>query len=140
MKEPQINQRIQVSRNQSGYSVGKVYVITSVDSTDNTLIAVDSDGNAGFWLSWDDCVILSNPVCWEWLNGRLSGEALELLSAFEGVEKLSLKPLVRDRMLTQLPNLKDRILQSQIQLEEERGCAGAEFPRCANRGPEAAAV
>jgi hypothetical protein len=124
MNDPQKNQRIKVLRSIRGYEVGKSYVITRVDSTDNTLIAVDADGKEGSWLKWDDCVITGDEISWAWLKGQLNGETLELLSAFDGVEGLRLKDELRDHILIQLPNLKDRILRSQIQIEEERGPVG----------------
>ena len=55
----------------------------------------------------------------------MSADALELLSAFEGLETLRLKDEIRDHILLQLPSLKDRILHSQIQLEEALDTAKA---------------
>ena len=44
---------------------------------------------------------------------------LEHLGAFDGVEMLRLKDEIRDRILLQRRNLKERILSCQKQLEEE---------------------
>jgi hypothetical protein len=66
--------------------------------------------------------VLAGPeISWDWLKGQLPGEVLELLSAFQGLESLRLKPEVRDHILLQLPNLKERILSSQVAIEEEFG-------------------
>ncbi len=66
--------------------------------------------------------MLAGPeISWDWLKGQLPGEVLELLNAFQGLEALRLKPEVRDHILLQLPNLKERILASQVAIEEEFG-------------------
>ncbi len=119
MNRPQPKQRIKVTRPRSGYECGKVYTIARVDDNDNTLIATDSEGKEGSWIKWDYCVPVNGEIGWSWLKGQLSADALELLSAFEGLETLRLKDEIRDHILLQLPGLKDRILHSQIQIEEE---------------------
>jgi hypothetical protein len=121
MTNPQPKQRIKVIRPGRGYERGKTYTIVRVDPSDNTLVAADSSGKEGSWVKWDHCVAGGGEVNWSWLKGQLSADALELLSAFEGLEALRLKDEIRDHILLQLPGLKDRILRSQIQLEEEFG-------------------
>lgn len=120
MKQPEKDSRIKVLRPVSGYEPGRVYVVIRVDPMDHTLMAVDRDGNEGGWVKWEDCTAAGDPISWAWLKERLSGEALELLSAFDGVEELRLKDEIRDRILIDLPNLKQRILDAQIELEEEQ--------------------
>lgn len=119
MNSPQVKQRIKVKRSSNGYERGKTYVIARVDHNDNTLVAADSQGKEGSWISWRHCEPAADDINWAWLKAHLSSEALELLSAFEGLENLRLKDDIRDRILLQLPNLKDRILSAQVQLEEE---------------------
>ena len=121
MKNPQRNQRIRVTRQCRGYEPGKIYTISRVDASDNTLIAVDSGGHEGSWIKWDACVPAGPDIAWEWLKTQLPGEVLELLSAFNGLDSLRLKPEVRDHIVLQLPNLRERILASQIALDEEFG-------------------
>jgi hypothetical protein len=119
MARPQPKQRIKVTRPSCGYELGKTYTIIRVDDNDNTLIAADSGGNEGSWIKWDHCVQADGEIGWSWLKGQLPVDALELLSAFDGLEALRLKDEIRDHILLQLPGLKDRILHSQIQMEEE---------------------
>jgi hypothetical protein len=119
MNNPQRNQRIRVTRSGCGYDLNKTYTIATVDASDNTLIAVDSNGNEGSWIKWDQCIDAGPNISWDWLKTQLPGEVLELLTAFHGLEILTLKPEVRDHILTQLPNLKDRILQAQIAMDEQ---------------------
>jgi hypothetical protein len=121
MTNPQPKQRIRITRSGRGYETGKVYTIVRVDNSDHTLVAVDSEGKEGSWIKWDHCVLGGGEINWSWLKGQLSADALELLSAFEGLESLRLRDEIRDHILLQLPGLKDRILHSQIQLEEQNG-------------------
>jgi len=128
MNNPQPKQRIKVTRPGRGYERGKTYTVVRVDSSDNTLIATDSSGKEGSWVKWEHCIPGGGEVNWSWLKGQLSTDALELLSAFEGLEALRLKDEIRDHILLQLPGLKDRILRSQIQLEEEFGAIDESSP------------
>jgi hypothetical protein len=121
MTNPQPKQRIRITRSGRGYVPSKTYTIARVDPNDNTLIAVDSEGKEGSWIQWNHCVLAGGDINWTWLKGQLSADALELLSAFEGLESLRLRDEIRDHILLQLPGLKDRILHSQIQLEEQSG-------------------
>ena len=121
MNNPQKKQRIRVTRASRGYELGKIYTIVRVDPNDSTLVAADSNGTEGSWVKWELCVLAGPEISWDWLKGQLPGEVLELLSAFQGLENLRLKPEVRDHILLQLPNLKERILSSQVAIEEEFG-------------------
>ena len=121
MNNPQRNQRIRVNRSTRGYEAGKVYTIARVDSSDSTLIAVDASGREGAWIKWDACVPAGPDIAWNWLKTQLPGEILELLSAFNGLDSLRLKPEVRDHIVLQLPNLRERILEAQIALDEQFG-------------------
>jgi hypothetical protein len=125
MTRPQPKQRIKITLPSRGYECGKTYTIVRVDENDNTLVAVDSEGKEGSWIKWEYCKLSDGEIGWSWLKGQLSADALELLSAFEGLETLRLKDEIRDHILLQLPSLKDRILQSQIQLEEALDTAKA---------------
>ena len=124
MKNPQVKQRIKVNRPGRGYQPGKSYLVARIDNSDNTLIATDAEGNEGNWIKWDHCMPAGDDINWSWLKGQLSGESLELLSAFEGLETLRLRDEIRDRILLQLPNLKERILCCQVQIEEECNVLG----------------
>ena len=126
MKNPQVKQRIKVTRAGRGYQLGRSYTVVRVDPNDSTLVAVDSEGNEGSWIKWDLCAPASADINWAWLKAHLPAEALELLSGFEGLENLRLRDEIRDRILLQLPNLKERILAAQVQLEEENIAVGDE--------------
>jgi len=128
MDNPRIKQRIKIKRPTRGYERGKTYVIVRVDTNDNTLVAADSEGKEGTWIQWRHCELCTDDITWSWLKNHLPSEALELLSAFEGLDGLRLNDTIRDRILMQLPNLKERILTSQIQLEEEFASTGAGVP------------
>ena len=121
MNNPKKHQRIRVPRATNGYQPGKIYTIERIDASDNTLIAKDTSGKEGRWIKWSECVCATPDVNWEWLKGQLPGEILELLSAFNGLENLRLKNEVRDYILLQLPQLKERILQAQVALDEQFG-------------------
>jgi hypothetical protein len=126
MKNPQVKQRIKVKRSGRGYQVGRTYTVVRVDPNDSTLVAVDSEGGEGSWIKWDQCAPATADINWGWLKSHLPAEALELLNGFEGLENLRLRDEIRDRILLQLPNLKERILASQIQIEEENISSGDE--------------
>lgn len=94
-----------------GYRRGESYEIVKIDSNDSTLKARDEDGRIGEWIRWADCEI-SNSIGWEWLKGQLPAEALEILSAFDGLHTLTLRPDIRIALIDQTPELRDRILDA----------------------------
>lgn len=92
-----------------GYEPGRIYRVTSVDSNDSTLKAQAANGQEGGWIKWRDCQ-KANDIGWEWLKTVLPAEALDLLAAFDGVESLSLREDLRNRLIMQIPGLHDKIL------------------------------
>jgi len=54
----------------------------------------------------------SNSIGWEWLKGQLPAEALEALSAFDGLHTLTLRPDIRIALIDRTPELRDRILDA----------------------------
>jgi hypothetical protein len=94
---------------QHSYEPGRNYTVTSVDRNDSTLKARDAMGNEGNWIKWCDCK-KSDDIGWEWLKTVLPAEALDLLAAFDGVEGLSLREDLRNRLVLQIPGLHDKIL------------------------------
>ena len=130
MNNPKTKQRIKVLRACRGYEIGKTYTIERVDATDNTLVATDSSGVEGSWLKWDACVLAGPEISWDWLKNQLPGDVLELLSAFNGLDSVRLKTEVRDHILLQLPNLKEKITESQAAIEEEFGPDGFTDQEC----------
>lgn len=102
-----------------GYQSGKTYTVTKVDSNDHTLCASDASGGEGNWIRWADCQ-LSDAIGWEWLKGVLPAEALDLLSNFDGLQHLSLKEEVRNKLLLKIPNLKSAIVEAQLELQTKQ--------------------
>ena len=91
------------------YRCGENYEVTAVDPNDSTLQARDEHGQTGRWIRWCDCESTSD-IGWDWLKGQLSAESLELLSAFDGLQTLKLRPDIRIALIQQVPALKERVL------------------------------
>ena len=98
---------------------GETYEVVEIDTNDSTLRARDAQGQVHDWIRWRDCELM-NAVGWEWLKGHLPADALELLSAFDALSALRLRPEVRIALLQQLPGLKDKILDANLALESAR--------------------
>jgi len=101
------------------YEPGRNYTVTSVDRNDSTLKARDAMGNEGNWIKWSDCK-KTDDIGWEWLKTVLPAEALDLLAAFDGVEGLSLREDLRNRLVMQIPGLHDKILGAMADEEAEQ--------------------
>lgn len=91
------------------YEEGQTYVVVDIDTGDFTLRARDEHGKTGSWIRWADCRLV-NDIGWQWLKGQLPAEALELLSAFNGLDRLRLRQEITTRLVTDMPSLKQRIL------------------------------
>lgn len=91
------------------YEGGRNYTVRDIDPNDSTLRALDENGKRGSWIRWDDCRSVSE-IGWDWLKGRLPAESLELLSAFNGLERLKLRQDVTFALVSEIPSLKQRIL------------------------------
>ena len=117
MNPAPVGTRIRIISNQNNhhYRIGGIYRVHRVDP-DGTFMAVDGEGVAGDYLRWDDCRLAG--LGWEWLRDRLDPRSLDLLSAFTGVEHLSLREDVENRIILGMPNLADRILHQLPQLEQ----------------------
>ncbi|MEY4244237.1 MAG: hypothetical protein RLZZ245_1822 [Verrucomicrobiota bacterium] len=100
------------------YRRGESYDVVNIDPNDSTLQARDEHGQTGRWIRWCDCEKF-NEIGWEWLKGQLSAEALELLSAFEGLQTLKLRPDLRIALVKQVPGLKDKVLDACVTLESK---------------------
>jgi hypothetical protein len=108
MKQALTGTRIKViaNSNSHNYQVGGVYRVHDVDD-DGTFRATDDDGRVGDYLKWMDC----EPVGlgWDWLRTQLDGETLDLLTAFEGVEHLTLRSDVEAMLISAIPHLDSAI-------------------------------
>ncbi len=106
------------------YEPGRVYTVVATDPNDQTLRAVDATGTEGTWIKWSDCV-KANEIGWDWLMTALPAEALDLLAAFDGLENLSLRDDIRNRLVMRIPNLMDQILDAHMEEEAENSGAGS---------------
>ena len=97
------------------YLPNETYTVVRVDANDQTLVAKDDFGEEGHWIRWSDCAQHAE-IGWEWLKTKLPAEALDLLSAFDGLESLSLREDIRNHLITKMPDLKNRVLGA---LEEQ---------------------
>lgn len=125
IRQPKAGQRFQVqgSSRPHNYKPGTTYRVSRVDPNDQTLIGIGPDGEEGTWINWAD-VKLVNDISWEWLQQNLPAEAVDLLSAFDGLSLLSLSEDVRNHIVLQTPDLRQRILDAQVDLEREEMNAG----------------
>ena len=98
------------------YQRGETYEVVDIDRNDSTLRARDVAGNTRSWIRWQDCEP-AEEIGWDWLKGQLSAEALELLSAFDGLQSLKLRPDLRAALVKQVPALKERVLDACEALE-----------------------
>lgn len=98
------------------YRRGESYEVVAIDPNDSSLKARDEHGATGRWIRWCDCEKF-NEIGWEWLKGQLSAEALELLSAFDGLQSLKLRTEVRVALVEQMPALKGKLLDACVALE-----------------------
>jgi hypothetical protein len=100
------------------YRRGESYEVIEIDPNDSTLKARAEHGQTGSWIRWRDCEKF-NDIGWEWLKGQLSAEALELLTAFDGLQNLTLRSEVRIALVEQVPALKDKVLDACVALESK---------------------
>ena len=105
--------RVIANTNDHDYQIGKIYIATADVHADGTAFrARDPDtGKTANWLSPDDIVIIPR-IGWEWLRTVLPPQDVALLSAFEGLDALTLKPEVKDTILTDLTALEHAILSA----------------------------
>lgn len=93
------------------YQPNETYIVSRIDSNDQTLIAKDSSGEEGNWIRWADCS-RQEDIGWDWLKTKLPAEALDLLSAFSGLEALTLREDIRSHLIMKMPDLKNRVLEA----------------------------
>jgi len=100
------------------YVRGKTYTVVSIDPNDSTLNAKDSGGKVHGWIRWQDCK-LAHHIGWDWLKTKLSTEALELLLAFDGLQRLRLRHDVALALIQGIPSLKERVIGCTAKLESD---------------------
>jgi hypothetical protein len=115
--------------NDHGYVLGKPYVVVEIDD-DGTFRARDPhSGMVGNWLRWQD-VDIRPPIGWDSCKKVLPPEIVRFLEAFDGIESITLRESVKQRMLARVPQLYEAISAAQEELAVERPIPG-ELP--ANR-------
>ena len=114
---PKVGDRFNVPSNVEDYEPGKCYTVCRVDPSDNTLKGTeDSSGRELLWVSWDRVRPIRSEIGWEWLKTQLPDDSLEILSAFDGLDRLTLKAEIRDQIVKSTPNLLQRILISKTEI------------------------
>ena len=104
-----VGTRIRIIGNSSNhnYRIGGIYRVHQ-DGNFDLFSAIDEKGNIGQLAQWNDCERAG--IGWEWLRTQLDPRSLELLSAFTGVEHLTLKPEIENQLVLSLPALDEAIL------------------------------
>lgn len=105
-----VGTRIRITGNSSNhaYRIGAIYRVHQ-DGNFDLFSAIDEKGNIGQLAQWKDCERAG--IGWEWLRTQLDPRSLELLSAFTGVEHLTLKPEIENQLVLSLPDLDEAILR-----------------------------
>lgn len=98
------------------YRRDETYEVVEIDHNDGTLRARDEKGEVGRWIRWKDCDG-SDEIGWDWLKGQLSADALEVMSAFDGLSTLKLRADLRVVLIQQIPSLKARVVEACAALE-----------------------
>jgi len=125
----QVGTRIRITRNSSNhdYRIGAIYRVHQ-DGNFGLFSAIDEKGNIGQLAQWKDCERAG--IGWEWLRTQLDPRSLELLSAFVGVEHLTLKPEIENQLVLSLPDLDEAILRVLPAIENTRTQNTPKDPEC----------
>jgi hypothetical protein len=114
---PKVGDRFNVTSNIEDYEPGKNYTVSRVDPSDNTLKGTeDGSGRELLWVAWNRVRPVLSEIGWEWLKTQLPDDSLEILSAFDGLDRLTLKAEIRDQIVKSTPNLLQRILISKAEI------------------------
>lgn len=105
-----VGTRIRIIANHShhDYQIGAIYRIHQ-DSGFDCFSAIDEHGKIGRLAQWQDCERAG--IGWEWLRTQLDARSVALLSAFVGIEHLTLKPEIENQLVLSLPDLAEAILR-----------------------------
>lgn len=102
--------RVRDARPFDDYQQGQELIVEVIDDSDGTFRGRDmATGKMGGWLSWGQVDEVGGGVAWDFLKGVLTPETVQLLSAFEGLERLKLRTEVADTILLGVPDLEARI-------------------------------
>ena len=114
--------RLRKEHQESGMDHSTVYTIGQVDCSDSTYRVRGPDGALKSWISFTS-LQPATGIGWDFLKEALPGEALDLLAAFKGLDALELDDQVIHHILSNLPDLQDRILEAVHSLESEASAA-----------------
>ncbi len=98
------------------YEQGRTYFVADTDPNDHTLRARDETGRVGSFIRWTDCTGIQD-IGWHWLKDQLPADAVALLSAFDGLERLKLRDDVTTALVSEIPSLRQAILGCAAKLE-----------------------
>ena len=111
-REPKIGELVEVTRNSGSHPcrIGERVIVSQVDDSDDTLKGVlrGTKAVADFWIPYADV----EPVRFGWAFARrhLPSDLATLLEACDGIEFLKLSRDVKECLVDQLPDWKDRVL------------------------------
>ena len=109
-----VGTQIRVVRNSNShdYKLGQNYVVSMVDSDGTFKAKHPTTGEEGNWLKWGDCEMGGETIGWKFCQKVLPAESVSFLSCFEGIEQITLKNEIKDKVLLALPDLYERILEA----------------------------
>lgn len=110
--------RLRKDHQENGLDHATTYTIGQVDCSDSTYRVRGPDGALKGWISFSS-IQPATSIGWDFLKGALPGDALDLLAAFKGLDSLELDDQVVHHILSNLPDLQDRILSAIHSLEAE---------------------
>jgi len=110
--------RLRKDHQENGLDHSTTYTIGQVDCSDSTYRVRGSDGALKSWISFS-ALQPATAIGWDFLKDALPGEALDLLAAFKGLDSLELDDQVVHHILSNLPDLQERILSAVHHLEAE---------------------
>lgn len=107
---PTIGSRLRVRTNSGShnYTIGSTVTVVHVDN-DGTVRARRPDGSIGNWLAIRDAEP-GEPSLWSALRADLPEDVVCFLSAFEGLEELTVRDDIAEKVLLELPDLLERIV------------------------------
>ena len=91
------------------YTVGQTYTIKRIAYSQGCCRLADSKGRTLNWCCFAD-LASNRQVGWDWLSANLPSETLKILSAFDGLDGLTLKEEIANALVSEITDLRQRIL------------------------------